>query len=89
MGDGCTGVAGKDAAHGTAGRSDCAGCSQPDSRKYEDDFTVIDKNFHLNPLTGAILMMAFGASGALAAAPNCWSRNRPRQPRPAQRSVAG
>lgn len=30
---------------------------------------MIDKNFRLNPLTGAILMMAFGASGALAAAP--------------------
>ncbi|CEE36780.1 S8 family serine peptidase [Xanthomonas citri pv. citri] len=30
---------------------------------------MIDKNFRLNPLTGAILMMALGASGTLAAAP--------------------
>ncbi|MCF8808582.1 S8 family serine peptidase [Xanthomonas campestris pv. campestris] len=30
---------------------------------------MIDKNFRLNPLTGAILMMALGASGTLVAAP--------------------
>nr|WP_272910719.1 S8 family peptidase [Xanthomonas campestris] len=41
----------------------------PDPRKTEEDFTVIDKNFRLNPLTGAILMMALGASGTLVAAP--------------------
>ncbi|SBV49748.1 protease [Xanthomonas bromi] len=57
--------------------------------KYEEDFTVIDKNFRLNPLTGAILMMALGASGTLAAAPKLLVKEPTQAARPAQRSVAG
>ncbi len=41
----------------------------PDPRKTEEDFNVIEKNFRLTPLAGAVLAMALGVSSAHAAAP--------------------